>query len=207
VGTLAGENSNALNQEFFDLRSDYGPTSYDLTHLLSAAWVYEVPFFDQRNSAVRSVLGGWQLSGIFRASTGLATTITQSSSIPGQRGEYIGGGPVKFENYRDTLQYLNPAVFQLIPVSSASGAPIRPGNVGRGSIREPGLWNVDFTLAKSFRIPVREAMKLQIRADMFNALNHTNLSGLRTSRNDAFFGRLLGTRGARLMQVGAVLTF
>jgi outer membrane receptor protein involved in Fe transport len=204
---FAGENSNALNQEFFDLRSDYGPTSYDLTHLLSAAWVYEVPFFDQRNSAVRSVLGGWQLSGIFRASTGLATTITQSSSIPGQRGEYIGGGPVKFENYRDTLQYLNPAVFQLIPVSSASGAPIRPGNVGRGSIREPGLWNVDFTLAKSFRIPVREAMKLQIRADMFNALNHTNLSGLRTSRNDAFFGRLLGTRGARLMQVGAVLTF
>ena len=47
----------------------------------------------------------------------------------------------------------------------------------------------------------------QIRGDMFNALNNTNLSGLRTSRNDAFFGRLLGTRGARVIQVGAVLNF
>jgi hypothetical protein len=204
---FAGENSNTLNQEFFDLRSDYGPTAYDLTHFFSAGWVYELPFFGKPNSTASYVLGGWQVSGIFRANTGLPVTVTQSSSIPGQRGEFIGGGQVKFDNYRDTLQYLNPAVFQLIPVSSASGAPIRPGNVGRSSIREPGLWNLDFSLAKTFPIPIREAMRLQIRADLFNALNNTNLSGLRTSRNDAFFGRLLGTRGARVIQVGAVLNF
>jgi hypothetical protein len=36
---------------------------------------------------------------------------------------------------------------------------------------------------------------------MFNALNHTNLTGLRTSLNDAFFGRLLGTAGARVIQL------
>jgi hypothetical protein len=204
---FAGENSNTLNQEFFDLRSDYGPTSYDLTHFFTAGWVYEAPLFAGLSSPVRSVLGGWQISGIFRANTGLPVTITQSSSIPGQRAEFVGGDTLKYDNYRDTLLYLNPAVFRLIPVSAASGAPIRPGNVGRGSIREPGLWNLDFSLAKTFPIPIRETMKLQIRADMFNALNHTNLSGLRTSRNDAFFGRLLSTRGSRLMQVGAVLTF
>jgi hypothetical protein len=205
---FTGENSNTLNQEFFDLRSDYGPTSFDLTHFFTAGWVYEVPLFaGLQSSAARPVLGGWQISGIFRANTGLPVTVTQSSSIPGQRGEFIGGGPVQFENYRDTLQYLNPAVFQLIPVSSASGAPIRPGNVGRSSIREPGLWNLDFSLAKTFPVPIREAMRLQIRADMFNAMNHTNLSGLRTSRHDSLFGRLLSTRGARLMQVGAVFTF
>jgi outer membrane receptor protein involved in Fe transport len=205
---FAGENSNTLNQEFFDLRSDYGPTAYDLTHLFTAGWVYEVPGLSGlRSDAARSVLGGWQLSGILRANTGLPVTVTQSSSIPGQRGEFVGGGPVKFDDYQDTLQYLNPAVFQLIPVSSASGAPIRPGNVGRGSIREPGLWNLDFTISKAFGVPIREAARLQIRADMFNALNHTNLSGLRTSRNDAFFGRLLSTRGSRLIQLGGVLTF
>jgi outer membrane receptor protein involved in Fe transport len=204
---FTGENSNTLNQEFFDLRSDYGPTSYDLTHFFTAGWVYEVPLLGKQDSPAGYVLGGWQVSGIFRANTGLPVTITQSSSIPGQRAEFVGGGQVKFEDYRDTLQYLNPAVFQLIPVSSASGAPIRPGNVGRGSIREPGLWNLDFSLAKAFPIPIREAMRLQIRADMFNALNNTNLSGLRTSRNDAFFGRLLSTRGARVIQMGAVLNF
>ena len=72
-----------------------------------------------------------------RASTGYSVTVTQSSSRPGDRADFIAGGPVKFDNYRETLQYLNRSVFQLIPRSSASGAPIRPGNVGRGSIREP----------------------------------------------------------------------
>ncbi len=205
---FTGENSNTLNQEFFDLKSDYGPTSYDLTHFFTAAWVYEAPRLAGLSSPVaRHVLGGWQVSGIFRANTGLPVTVTQSSSIPGQRGDFIGGGPVQFDNYRDTLRYLNPAVFRLIPVSSASGAPVRPGNVGRNSLREPGLWNLDFSLGKTFPVPVRESMRLQVRADMFNALNHTNLSGLRTSLNDSFFGQLLSTRGARLMQVGAVLTF
>ncbi|MDZ4798903.1 MAG: hypothetical protein SGI92_12130 [Bryobacteraceae bacterium] len=123
---------------------------------------------------------------------------------PGQRAEYIGG-PATLSNYRETLQYVNPAAFQRIPVSSASGAPIRRGNAGPGMVRAPGLWNVDFSLAKNFAI--RENMRLQIRTDLFNALNHTNLSGLRTSINDAFFGQLLSTAGARIVQLNARLTF
>ena len=50
-------------------------------------------------------------------------------------------------------------------------------------------------------------MRLQIRTDMFDALNHTNLSGLRTSIDDRFFGQLLSTRGARVVQLNARLTF
>jgi len=203
---FTGENSNGLNQEFFDLKADRGPTSFDLTHFFTAGWVYELPGLAQAGSHLaRHVLGGWQASGIFRGNTGLPVTVTQSSSRPGDRGDFVGGGPVKFENYRDTLQFLNRAVFQLIPRSSASGAPIRPGNVGRGSIREPGLWNLDFSLGKTF--PIREAVKLQVRVDMFNALNHTSLSGLRTSLNDAFFGQLLSTRGARVVQLSARISF
>jgi hypothetical protein len=108
-------------------------------------------------------------------------------------------------NYRETLQYLNPAAFQRIPVSAASGAPIRPGNAGIGVARAPGMWNLDFSLAKNFAMG--EHVKLQVRTDMFNALNHTNLSGLRTSVNDVFFGQLLSTLGARIIQWNARLTF
>jgi len=203
---FTGENSNGLNQEFFDLKADRGPTSFDLAHFFTAGWVYELPGLAQaRSPLVRHVLGGWQTSGIFRANTGLPVTVTQSSSRPGDRTDFAGGGPVQFGNYRDTLQFLNRAAFQLIPRSSASGAPIRPGNVGRGSIRELGLWNLDFSVGKSF--PIREAVRLQVGLGMFNTLNHTNLSGLRTSLNDAFFGQLLGTRGARGMQLSARITF
>ncbi len=203
---FTGENSNGLNQEFFDLKADRGPTSFDLTHFFTAGWLYELPGATQLPNAVaRHVLGGWQASGIVRANTGLAVTVTQTSSRPGDRADFVGGGPVQFDDYRKTLQYLNRAVFQLIPRSSASGAPIRPGNAGRGSLREPGLWNLDFSLGKSF--PIREAVRLQVRADLFNALNHTSLSGLRTSLNDAFFGQLLSTRGARVAQLNARITF
>jgi hypothetical protein len=203
---FTGENSNGLNQEFFDLKADRGPTAFDLTHFLTASWVYELPHLARlRSPFARHALGGWQASGIFRANTGLPVTVAQSSSRPGDRADFVGGGPVKLGNYRETLQFLNPDVFQLVPRSSASGAPIRPGNVGRGSVREPGLWNLDFSLAKS--IPIREAVGLQVRAEMLNALNHNNLSGLRTNRNDKFFGQLLSTRGARVVQLSARLTF
>jgi len=46
-----------------------------------------------------------------------------------------------------------------------------------------------------------------VRTDMFNSLNHTNLTGLRTSVNDPFFGQLLNTAGARVIQLNARLTF
>ncbi len=108
-------------------------------------------------------------------------------------------------DYRDTLQYLNPAAFGRIPVSSASGAPIRPGNFSPGSLRAPGMWNFDLSLAKNFAL--RENVKLQIRMDAFNALNHTNLSGLRTSVNDPLFGELLSTMGARVVQFNARIAF
>ena len=203
---FTGENSNGLNQEFFDLRADRGPTDFDLTPLFTAGWVYDIPGLPRGGNALAArVIGGWEISGIFRANTGLPVTITQSSSRPGDRTDYIGGGPSVLDNYTSTLQYLNKNVFRLIPRSIASGAPIRPGNVGRGEFRAPGLWNLDFSVAKS--IPIRERARLQVRADMFNALNHTNLSGLRTSLNDAFFGQLLSTQGARVIQVGANLNF
>jgi outer membrane receptor protein involved in Fe transport len=199
-----GENSSR-SQEFFDLKADRGPTPFDITHYFSADWVYETP--DLKNLGkpfLSQILGTWQVSGILRANTGLPITVTQSSSTPNQRGQYIGGDVI-LSGYRDTLQYLNRAAFQLIPVSQASGAPIRPGNAGPGEWRAPGMWNLDFSLAKNFS--VREKVRLQVRTDMFNSLNHTNLTGLRTSVNDPFFGKLLSTRGARVIQLNARLTF
>jgi outer membrane receptor protein involved in Fe transport len=201
---FTGENSNALNQEYFDLRADRGPTSFDITHFFSAGWVYELPGLDRVTNPLRHISGGWQVSGIFRANTGLPETATQSSSRPGDRTDYVGGAVV-LPNYRKTLQYLNRDAFQLIPLGTASGAPIRPGNAGRGLFRVPGQWNLDLSVSKY--VPIHERVRMQIRADMFNALNHTNLTGLRTSRNDSFFGQLLNTRGARIIQVGASLSF
>ncbi len=198
-----GENG-VRNQNFFDLRADRGPSISDITHYFSGAWVYQLPALADQNAFMRLILGGWQATGMLRAQTGLPVTVTQSSSTPVQRADYVGGQAV-LSNYHDTLQYLNTAAFQRIPVVAASGAPIRPGNAGVGIVRAPGMWNLDFSLAKNFAL--RENVRLQIRTEMFNALNHTNLSGLRNSVNDAFFGQLLSTMGARIIQLNARLSF
>ena len=49
--------------------------------------------------------------------------------------------------------------------------------MGAGSIREPGLWNLDLSVSKY--VPIHEGVRMQIRADMFNALNHPNFDNPR----------------------------
>ena len=198
-----GENSSR-NRNFFDLRADRGPTASDITHYFAGDWVYQMPELTGQSSLVRHIAGGWQVAGILSAQTGLPVIISQSSTTPNQRADYVGGQAV-LAGYQSTLQYLNPAAFQKIPVAKASGAPIRPGNYSPGAVRSPGFWNLNFSLAKNFAL--RENVRLQIRTDMFNALNHTSLSGLRTSVNDPRFGQLLSTQGARVMQWNARITF
>lgn len=204
VGASYGGENAGRNQDFFNIQADRGPTVSDLTHYFTAGWVYELPALTSSNAVARHVLGGWQATGIFRAQSGLPVNITQSSRNPNQRADYVGGETI-LEDYRETLQYLNKAAFARVPQSTVSGTPIRPGNVGWGAVRQPGLWNLDLSFAKNFQL--QETMRLQIRTDLFNALNHTNLSGLRTSVNDAFFGQLLSTRGARVIQLNARFTF
>jgi hypothetical protein len=136
--------------------------------------------------------------------SGQPLLITQSSSLQVTRPDYVGGAAI-LSGSRDTLQYLNRAAFALVPISPVSGATIRPGSVGNGAVRGPGLQNLDFSLAKN--VVIRERLKLQLRADSFDFLNHTNFTGLSTSLNSPTFGRFTSTRGARLVQLNARLSF
>ncbi|MFL6451969.1 MAG: TonB-dependent receptor plug domain-containing protein [Bryobacteraceae bacterium] len=205
VGSYYQGENGARNQDFFNLRADRGPTPFDITHYFNSNVVYQTPTLQGWGKPwISKIIGDWQVSAIFRANTGLPVIVTQTSSTPSQRANYIGGDPI-LSNYQATLKYLNPRAFQLIPVVSASGAPITPGTAGPGIVRAPGLWNLDFSFAKNFTL--MEKFKLQIRTDMFNSLNHTNLTGLRNSINDPFFGQLLNTAGARIIQLNARLSF
>lgn len=200
IGAYYQGDGDARTQEFLYPLADRGPNTGDITHYFNAEWVYDVPGLQNLNGIVRHVLGGWQVSGIFLARSGEPVTLSQSGALQINRPDYIGG-EVYLNDYRDTLQYLNRSAFALVPLGAVSRAPVRPGNVGNGAIRAPGLINLDFSVGKTFSI--RERSRIQFRADMFNALNHTNLTGLRTSLNDQFFGQLLGTAGARVIQLNS----
>ena len=205
IGAYYQGDQDVRTQDFFNPRADRGPSSGDIAHYFTTDAVYDLPQLRlMSNPLVRHALGGWQATGIFRANTGEPITVSQSSALQGSRPDYIGSNAIN-SNYRDTLVYLNRAAFALVPVGASSAATLRPGNVGNGAIRGPGQVRVDFSMSKSFDL--KEKTKLQFRFDSFNVANHTNFSGMATNINAANFGRFTSTRGARIMQLNARLTF
>ena len=204
IGGYYQGDTDLRTQDFFNPRADRGPSAGDLTHYFAFQAVYDLPLLNGSKALLRQALGGWEVSSMFVATTGGGLTIGQSSSLQVTRPDYIGGNAILSDS-RETLQYLNKAAYALVPLSPVSGASIRPGNVGVNAIRGPGRVNLDLSIGKNFAIA--ERLKLQVRADAFNSINHTNLSGLTTSLNSPTFGRFTSTRGARVVQLNARLRF
>ncbi|MDX2181003.1 MAG: TonB-dependent receptor [Bryobacteraceae bacterium] len=193
-------------QDIDNIRADYGPVDGDQKHRFIGNFVYELPFAQWANwkSGVgRHILGGWQLSGVFRANTGSPVTIVQPTGLNSSRPDY-NGAPAELSNYRDTLQYLDRAAFPAVPLGAVSRLPLRPGTIGRNAIRGPGAVSTNLTVAKTFII--RERSQFQFRADFFNAFNQTNLGGLVARIDAANFGRLTSA-GSRQVQLSARFTF
>ena len=195
-------------QDNNNLKADWASTPYSVRHAFNASFVDELPFARMAGANGRlskMLLGGWQISGILIAATGQPFNITDSkSSYPSSRPDVAPGATSIFGNYTSTLQYLNPAAFVTVPILPASGAASRPGNLGRNALRSPGSWTLDDSLAKS--VNIRESIRIQLRADLFNSLNHTNLGGLSTNISSSNFGRLTSAT-SRSMQLEAKLVF
>jgi len=206
AGWFSGDISRTAIQDFNNVKINRSPVSGDINHVVSGDWVYQLPALSNFNSALRQVLGGWQVSGILRAQTGAAFDITQlSPGGPTSRPDILDIKNMYLSDYRTTKQYLNVAAFAKVPVSPVSRVPIRPGNAGFMVGRGPGLWNVDFSLAKNFKI--HEETKFEARVDMFNAPNHTNLGNPISSIDNPNFGKITTTRGARTIQLHGRLSF
>ena len=91
----------------------------------------------------------------------------------------------------NVMQYLNPAAFRAVPLNSMSRQTVRAGNVGVGQFRLPGLKNLDVSLSKAF--PIGGQRRIELRADMLNALNWINYAAVQTNITASDFGRITGT--------------
>ena len=189
-------------QDNNNLKSDYGPTPFDVRHVFIAAVVYTIPADHWvKNAGLKRVVGGWETSAIFNAQTGSPLNITQSSNYASSRPDY-NGAPAILPGVSNTLIYLNKAAFT--QVSAPNGNPAHPGNIGRDALYSPGLWNTNFTLAKN--IMLGEKVRFQLRADAFDVFNHRNPGGITTEITSASFGKVTAMT-FRTMQLGARLTF
>ncbi len=185
--------------------ADYGPTDLDRRHVFTSGAIYELPYgrTGESGSLMSRILGAWQISGIVRAGSGRPINITQSSTRDFSRPDVTGADP--YLHTGDPTQYLNPAAFALVPTSTASGQTIRPGTVGKNSLRTPGSWMLDLSASKKF--PLWSRAQVQLRIDAFNALNRKILGGPDTDLTRRTFGQILTADAPRTVQLGARVTF
>ena len=190
-------------EDFNNVKIERTLNSGDVMHSVIVDWVYQVPTPFNNSVVGRQVLGGWQISGIWRGNTGAPITITQTGGRPDLVD--IEGAVNKKCCSFGNLQYLNPDAFVLLPVVVASGRTPRRGNISGTPVRGPAYTNLSLSLGKSFSLA--ETKTLEFKADMQNALNQTQYSGIVTNRSLFNFGQAIGTRSARVIQLQLRVAF
>jgi hypothetical protein len=163
---------------------DYSYSGWDRPNNFVANFIYQTP--KVTDSALKWLVNDWQISGVYRISSGTPYAIQYS--IPG-----IGNANLSGTN--------NPAARVVVTCDPGSGAssdpykqfdtscfaPPQPGSTGLESARRfvhgPGTNNLDLSLSKI--IPIGNKVKMEVRLDAFNALNHTQFTGVNATANFA----------------------
>ena len=162
----------AAYQDAFNPSANYGLSNFSIPQAFKGFVVYTIPLgrgHDFLNHGIGdAVLGGWQASSMFIAQSGAPFTVTMASST--DSGALDGSWyPNLVGNPHVSNQTINQWFNQLAYATPATNTF---GNNGRNTLRGPDLTSVDFSLAKTFRIPRLEQGGFQIRMDATNILNH-----------------------------------
>ena len=212
--------SNVPTQSFisattdvFNYDQDRGDADLDRRHAFVFNTVYALPHFKEWGSLASNLLGDWQLNGIASFYSGTPLNIILGTDRAGlgnstvQRPDLVPGVPVYLHNASDRSLLINRNAFA-VPAAGTFG------NLPRGFVRAPGIKNVDFSMAKNWK--VQERYTIQFRAEMFNVFNFVNFrghnlsvagGGIDNTLTDAGFGRAGSTRGPREIQFGLKLNF
>lgn len=179
-GGLGGQVINPWNPKA--LR---GSSDFDLRHQVNANWIVEFPFGKGRwiggeaHGVVEALIGGWQLSGLARWTSGFPVGVSNGAEWPTNwqlSGYATQVGPVSthgaVKNPDGSVNIFGNA--SAVAAALAAYQPDLPGQVGaRNTLRGNGFAGLDLGLSKRWTMPYKESHTLQFRWDVFNALNLT----------------------------------
>ena len=191
LDNVSGTNNWAYNgdqgpQNYYNLAAEKSVDGTDTPHSLVANYIYELPVGRGRRFAggmsrkADAVVGGWQVSGVSSFKSGFPL------SISGGGGANLYGANVRPNTvadphiaHRTIDQWFNPLAFEQLP-SNFYGFGNTPRYLSR--LRAPGYVNWDIAAQKYWHFT--ETVRLQGRAEFFNAFNHANFYAPDTSLND-----------------------
>ena len=196
---------SAIPQNSFDLRHEKG-LACDVRHRFAFSAVYSLPSAGKSGFA-HTLTKDWRVSAIYQAQSGFPLTISvfgdtaNAGTLLGEnpiRANYTGQ-PIFDSNSRTADRWFNTAAF-------STPAAFTFGNAGRNTVYGPGRQTLDIALQREF--VMTENVKLQIRAEAFNALNHTNLGIPNRFVNTPQFGTITeAATPGREIQFGVRLSF
>jgi hypothetical protein len=182
-------------QDSANVDAEWGRSSFDVRHRFSVSFSYEVPL-------------GFTVSGIVAMQSGRPFT---AALLPENDNSNTGRSSLGFgANDRPNLvgnpastnpgpnQWFNTAAFSMPAYGTF-------GNAGRNILEGPGYQNVNLALLK--QVPLSASTRLQLRAEVFNLLNHTNFDLPDHFYGSPTFGQILSAQSPRHIQFGARLSF
>jgi len=210
-GGLGGQVINPWNPKALRAVSDF-----DLPHQFNANWIWELPFGKGRwianniNNGLDAVIGGWQLSGLARWTSGFPIAPSNGAQWP--TNWELSGFATPIAPTKTVGASKNPdGTVNIFGNGAAAAAalgnfqPDFPGQVGaRNVLRGDGFAGLDLGLSKRWKMPYSEHHSLQFRWEVFNALNLTrfDVQSLNLSlTNGSNFGNYTGLlTNPRVMQ-------
>ncbi len=181
-----------------------GSSQFDFPQRLTFSGVYQLPFFaGSKSGIVKTVLGGWQLNGIFTGESGKPFSVYASGDIAntggsGQRANRLADGRLS-SDARSIYKWFDTTAF-------ANPAPYTFGNAGRFILRGPHTITLDGGLSKNFVF--HERNRVEFRAEFFSLTNTPLFGNPNSTVGTPTFGQITSSAGGnRTIQLGLKYAF
>jgi hypothetical protein len=157
---------------------DYGNSDNDTRHLFTTSISYDVPKAPWAHGWSTYLVNGWQVSSLWNFHTGQPWNSSLAfQDLIGDPFKSDSSYTVNHSFTRNIIQKglsTGPGVQWVNPDAFAAAAPGSFGTVSRNKYYGPGFGDVDLSIFKN--IPIRERLKIQLRAEMFNLFNRVNFA-------------------------------
>jgi hypothetical protein len=192
----------------------WGDANWDVRNRFSLSGVYTLPGYS--SGLAKVFTAGWSLSSIIVAQSGTPFWVvnTNPSTAAVNPGDYnLDGTNYDIPNapsFGCNVNYGRHSYVNGLFTASDFPAPtpLTQGNEPRNCYRNPGMVNVDASVAKNTHMPwLGEAGNLQLRFDFLNVFNHANLGPVDGNMADLTFGRVTSALPARQIQLIARISF